>query len=372
MHDRARIARRRIAATLLFAALGVAFACKPTWSPDGKQLACSGIVDGEVELVHYDLEQHSSRVVFPVEHDSRLAAVRWLADGRLVVLRCEHVSDKKLTLTVGAPTDAEPRTFEVPIDADASNHMVDTPVVVGGSLLLGGPRLRRVDLEDGSVTVGPPFEQENVALSIAPRGDGACYLRALGDATEGRWQVGAVDVATLQTKALFDLPGDSWRPTAMPVFTSDLQRAALSVMRGTDDAVESVILVFRDGELENELRIGGENERVVGRLCWAPDDVTILGVVARQRGRREVDLLLHEATFSGSVARDTVLLEGVPASDALTAISMMVQVAISPDGARAAATTAFLEKLPQERHGLLLVDLRDKDRAVTRLPFPTR
>ena len=51
-------------------------------------------------------------------------------------------------------------------------------------------------------------------------------------------------------------------------------------------------------------------------------------------------------------------------------MALLLQPAVSPDGRWVAFTTAVLPKMPQERHGLLLVDTRDKQRQVKRVPFP--
>ena len=51
-------------------------------------------------------------------------------------------------------------------------------------------------------------------------------------------------------------------------------------------------------------------------------------------------------------------------------LALVMQPSVSPDGRFVAFTTAVLPKLAKERHGLLLLDTRDKQRQVKRVPFP--
>jgi hypothetical protein len=153
----------------------------------------------------------------------------------------------------------------------------------------------------------------------------------------------------------------------LPAFSRDLARIALPAEK-RESKGETAILVFRDGKLEAVLPLGRDVE--CGSVEWLPDGATLCASLCRKDAENKTaQWSLFETTISGSVSCETLLVKTLP-RDKHSGLSG--QVALSPDGRTAAFSTAMIDTLDEQDHGLYLVDLAHKERKVTKVPFPVR
>jgi hypothetical protein len=374
-------AYRRLIALTTIVAIGATFACRPAWSPDSKQVVYPGRIDGKLALARYDVEKQTSEIVMVTPAEKVMLTPYFLSNAELLVLSSKPGDNQPLIVTrmpVG-PTRGfkTPGPFEITTDDESADHMVLPPVVVGDQLFLGGKSLTRVDLRNGqTLRRDLPGTPDDVVLSR--RGDGICYVTVRDKEHKSQWELGTIDPETLAGKVLMKAPKSTdenpgWTVLPMPSFTKDLKRVALPgerVNRESTEQTQTAILVFHEGKLETVLPLSDiEGDVGVGSIAWAPDNVSLLAVIARKtkEGHR---FSLYETTFSGSVTRETALFDA-PATSRTTKPSMLhMQLALSPNGKWAAVTTSYMQEKPDRDKALLLVDVSGKERIVKAVPFP--
>ncbi|MCK5940785.1 MAG: PD40 domain-containing protein [Planctomycetes bacterium] len=371
----ATIAARRLAVLTLLAALGWTFACRPAWSPDGKQVVFPCPCEDRIGLARYRIGDEQAELLL-LEAEGRKAhySACWSDDGReLIVLRGVSAKTALLQVTRRTLDGAASQTFEVETPDDAAHHTILPPVVVGNTLLLGGKALIRVDLDTGAtetvdeLRLDGPGTASDITLSRV--GDAVHYLARTGKDDGAGWELGQLDPKTLARRRLFSSPpACAWQVLPMPAFSPDRSRVALAAMQGEPADRRSAILVFDAGELLHTIELQGDNPRV-GPVVWAPDGTSLLATLTEDDdGRTRCSLV--ETDFAGNAERRTVLLTATADRTSGQMLPFSMQPALSPDGSTCALSTAYLPQADPERSGLLLVDLRDRQRKVTRLPFP--
>tara|TARA_R110002072_G_scaffold46591_10_gene129196 strand:+ start:231595 stop:232950 length:1356 start_codon:yes stop_codon:yes gene_type:complete len=384
MNPNTATAHRRLLALTTLAAVAATFACRPAWSPDSKQVAYPGRVDGKLALATYDVEEQTSKIVLVTAAEKGMAMPHFLANDDLLVLSSKPGDNKPLIVTrvpVGA-TDSKklPGPFEVSTDDNSADYLVIPPVVVANQLFLGGKSLTRVDLSTGK-TLRHKVPNADGDVVLSPRGDGICYVAVRDSDDKSQWELGTIDPDTLATTVLFKAPESTaenpgWKVLPLPSFTKDLKRVALPgerIERTSTEQTQTAILVFHEGKLETVLPLSDQQDQIgVGSLAWGPDNVSLFAVLARQvdEGQR---FSLYETTFSGSVTRETVLIDApatTPASSSAVLPALQMQVALSPNGKWAAVTTSYVHEWPTQDKALLLVDVSGKERTVKAVPFP--
>lgn len=253
------------------------------------------------------------------------------------------------------------------------------PVVLDGRLFLTGKRALRIDLKTGETKVGPGPKPNLKAPLVFRYGAGLGYASA--GRAGGPWEIGKLDPETLACEPVLSRPDDCpWDIVPHPQFDAGLDRCAVVGFQGDvrGDAKDRrwAILVLSEGKLESALELG--KGLVVGPLRWGPDRVTIYATLVRL-GDTHDTFALYETDFSGSVTRETALIRnpideqqrGRGGAMLAYAMPFAMQPSVSPDGHHVAFTTALLPKLLAAEHGLLLINTRDRERKVRRVPFPT-
>jgi len=366
---------RRLIAVCVLAVLGWTFACRPTWSPDGKQLVYPIQHGQQVLLGHYDVATGRARVFYQPDSNVKSATAGWWSDdGKHVwILSFSNENRKAVQVTRQPVAGGEPTSVLVETGEEAVNHMTVPPVVIDGALFLGGKRLHRVDLESDERVVAS--EADEIEYWLARRGDEVCYVARTDKDDPTRWEFGVVDRKTLVRTPEFAAPADcDWEVLPIPAFDQKGSRIALPAQRGEPGEREAAILVFDAGELIHTHRIEGKNA-YVSTVQWAPDDVTLITIVSSDTDTGPA-LALLEATFSGGFERRTPLLTAnglgprQRTSGTEKLLPMILQPSLSPDGTMVALSTAFASELSPDKHGLLLVDRSGRQRTVKLVPFP--
>jgi len=380
MSTQTTTAYRRLLATATIGALAWTFACRPAWSPDSSQIVYPGKVGEKLALARYDLKKKTSEVLFVAPVEKQTSIPVYLDSGELMLMSNKPGETRPLVISRLAMADGKVapvgKPLEVRTDNDALDHLVLPPVVVGNTLFLGGKSLTKIDLTTQKVVRGDLPDTPN-DISLARRGDGICYLTTRDKDKPGDWELGTLDPETLIGKVLIRGPKASkgnpgWKPMPMIAFSRDLSRVAMPaerVDRETTEQTQTAILVFNDGKLENVLPLSDiDNLIQVSSLAFGADNVSVFTVFARENPQGHA-FHLFETTFSGSVQRETLLLELPPTKTDL-APAVQMQLALSPDGKWAAVATAYIQELRDQSQSLLLVDISGKGREVQRIAFP--
>ncbi|HEX6811246.1 MAG TPA: substrate-binding domain-containing protein [Planctomycetota bacterium] len=374
-----RCASACVRLTTLAVVLGLlaCFACRPAWSPDGRRLLFhTRIAKDSVGIAMFDRDKGRADLLFVPGSGKTAAVPLWLPDGKgVVVVWTDQDHEKQLSVAImSIPRCGKVRTLTVPGGENTTNNILVPPVLVGHRLLFASNGIARLDLDSNTTTMIAPVvdvAQEDGApgeqLVVTRRGQGVCYF-SMQKGGDMDWEIGTVDPDTLQRTPILKPPDQRWEVKPLPAFTRDLTRIALPA-RSREEPRGHAILVFRDGSLENVLPVDGEVD--FGSVEWLPDGASLC--VSLCRHDREKALLkwsLLETTISGSVSRETPIVQTRHRGRNRESAGLACQVALSPDGRIAALSTALLDDLQEGDHGLYLVDLKHKDRTVTKVPFP--
>ena len=370
-----RIAFARLAVVVAMVALLSMLACRPAWSPDGKQLLFSGVDSGSEAgrrfVAVYDRETgKAERLLATPPGDSYVNAL-WTPDGKRAVVVSGSNGDG-LTLSVtSVPPVGDPLVHKVRTNLEVlDSFVVLGAVVFGDHLFVADQGILRVDLKTGE-TKRIQVKMPGARSVVVPRGDGLCCIEV---ETPGRqaqklsWEMTVLDPVTLERSPLLrskDLADVECTP--LPAFSGDLERIAMP------SAEKHEVLVFREGKLEVTLPLGAKDTVKANDIAMSKDGATLYVTVCRSIGNGRFAWSLVEGTIGGAVIRERRLfatdkLEGgdVPGAMPSGALGLM----LSPD-ARIAALSTFMtpETRPQDE-GLYLVDLVGRQRTVTRIPFP--
>ena len=377
----ARRAWVRLATLFSLAVLLWTISCRPAWSPDGSKLLFPAR-QGEgaasrAALAEYELESGKSRFLQRLPADAAGVAVWDEQGGRWVLVSAHSVEDSWMVVTTFGGDGEVRKQHDVKVGARNVLTMLGEPVVLGGHVFLMGKRAMRIDLDTGTDTGA----RSNVDVSSMFRlGDGLGYAHAAARA-RAAWTIGRLDPVSLEGTPLFTRPEDcKWQIAPYPSFNAKQDRCAVVAFQGEEGADlgerEWAILVLADGKIESSIPLG--KGVAAGPLRWSPDNVTIYATIVRI-GERHDTFTMAETDFSGSIRREVELvrqpideqLKKRGGAQATRLLPFGMQPSVSPNGRHVAFTTALLANLPKEQHGLLLIDTRDKEREVKRVPFPT-
>ncbi len=128
----------------------------PRWSPDGKKIAFSALLDGQRDLFVYDLASDSLRQITHDLHDDQDAA--WMLDSKTLILSSDRPHP-----------DNNPDRIE--IDPTGVYKMED-----GSSLHFGAYNLFTLNTETGETKPIPVGEGNNGQPSVSPDGKKICFV----------------------------------------------------------------------------------------------------------------------------------------------------------------------------------------------------
>lgn len=358
----------RVAVLIGCAVAGSVLACRPAWSPDGKQLLFASDMYGRTVVSVHDRSTGESRRVFvpPIGHE--VVSPMWMADGlRAVILssrkRAKTVAVSVLDVAAGKVLQAHQLQTA---NKYPNNVALATPAVLGRYAYVSADGIARLDLETGESRKLEPQDGE-AASAVAPAGSGLCYTTWFGDRGnpgDWRWEIGELDPDTLQrTPVVASTDFPAWKVIAKPAFSPDMERLALAA----EGKGQAVILVVRDGKIETELPLGAFANTSINDLAWSDDSATIYASIRRLGDNRRAAWSLYEAAFSGSVSREVKLFGSRVAAEPGFA---QLGLALSPNGKEIALTTTFVEQVPLDQQGVYIVDLTERKRVAKRVPFP--
>ncbi|MCB9877507.1 MAG: PD40 domain-containing protein [Planctomycetes bacterium] len=366
----------RLATALGFCLVVWTLSCRPTWSPDGKRLTFVARQGERAAMVEYEVEGGTTRFLHELPPDGAAVSAWDEKARRWVVLEAHPSEDTWMAVTTFDASGKVDKRHDVKVGVRNIGTLVGEPVVLDGHLYMMGERAMRVDLESGEDTGAVA----DVGVTAMFRlGGGVGYVHA-DPRARSKWEIGRLHPETLAGELLFLQPADcEWHIMPQPAFSPRRDRCAVAAFDGDGQTAPGernhAILVLADGKVESVLDLG--TGLVAGPLCWSPDNTTIYATIVRF-GEQHDTYAMIETDFSGAVRREIELLQ-LPVDEKLqkqggaqltSMMALFLQPAVSPDGRWVAFTTAVLPKLPQERHGLLLIDTRDKQRQVKRVPFP--
>lgn len=366
----------RLAASLAFGLVVWTVSCRPTWSSDGSRLIFAARQGERAAIVEHDLKAGTTRFLHDLSAEG-VGVGAW--DGkahRWVVLDAHPFEDTWMAVTTFDSAGKVHKRHDVKVGTRNITTMVGEPVVLDGHIFMMGMRPMRIDLDTGKDT--GVVADVNVSAMFR-LGDGLGYVLADAQA-QSKWEIGRLQPETLAGKLLFRQPSDcEYYIMPQPAFNRTLDRCAVAAFKGDHRSAPGdrdwAILVLADGKVESVLNLG--KGLVAGPLCWSPDNTTIYATIVRL-GEEHNTFAMIETDFSGAVQRETELtrtaidekMQKQGGAQLTSRLALVMQPSVSPDGRFVAFTTAVLPKLETERHGLLLVDTRDKQRQVKRVPFP--
>jgi len=366
-------------AAIAAAALALwSLACRPTWSKDGRRLVYVGRDGGRNVIAEHDLDSGKTRVLSRDVPTDGATSMHWDDAGkRWIVVEADGAKDTFINvMTLGA--DGKQRSkHSIDIGTRNVSALANEPVVVGEHVFVTGRQPLRIAIDTGETTK-PEQPRGRSAPVMFAYGDGVGYACAPAIHGNQRWEIGTVDRETMALTPLLSCPeGCEWDVVPFPQFDARQERCAIVGFQGnaTGDPGDRkwALLVLEGDELISTIELKGRVS--AGPVHWL-DAVTIAAVVVRI-GEQHDTFVMFESDFSGSVTRETELVR-LPIDEKMVkrsgatmtlALPFAMQPSVSPDGHTVAFTTALLPKLPEERSGLLLLDRRDKERQVKRIPF---
>ena len=371
-----RRARIRLVAALAFGLVLWTLSCRPSWSSDGSRLIFAARQGERAAIVEHDLKAGTTRFLHDLAPEGAGVGAWDDKAHRWVVLEAHPFEDTWMAVTTFDSAGKVHKRHDVEVGTRNITTMLGEPVVLGGHIFMMGMRPMRVDLDTGKDT--GVVADVNVSAMFR-LGDGLGYVLADAQA-QSKWEIGRLQPETFAGELLFRQPSDcEWFIKPQPAFSRTLDRCAVAAFKGDHRAPPGerdwAILVLAEGKVESVLNLG--KGLVAGPLCWSPDNTTIYATIVRL-GEEQDTFAMIETDFSGAVQRETELMR-CPIDEKLrkqggaqltSMLALVMQPSVSPDGRFVAFTTAVLPKLAKERHGLLLLDTRDKQRQVKRVPFP--
>lgn len=330
------------------------------WSPDGQHLLYLTEQNINKFVACYDVASGKSYRVFTAPNRDELRGVSWSPDGSefaTVSLNTSHPT----TVTahfLPFPRRGQPRTFTNSIGDGYQGF--GTIVHAGDALWLKADGTVKMDREHGTIRRVLHADGETVS-PIALVGNQLGYLAVKKDTAPQSWELGTIDPVTLVRSPLYDhskFPGQVIVPN--PAFSPEPGRIAVCAYdRATE---EHSILVLQDGEIISTLILGHAGDVQPTDLTWSSDGASVFAFLCRRGKAKPTRRMLFESAFSGSASRETELF-ATPNST----VRRPYGLSISPNGKTAAVVikyTFFSDPV------LLLVDLTDKVRTVTRIDSP--
>ena len=343
----------------LFAQQG--YLCR--WSPDGSHVLFVAHRSDGYFVASHDVATGNVSRLFTAPDKANLCAVAWSPDGKqfAAITREQRNQVHVIAHLMPFPRTEMPRLFR---QMDGPNAGTFGPVAwLGSHLWFEADGALQLNTMDGSVRRLEQEPDETLA-TIGAFGDGIGYVAIKRQSQPEQWEIGRLDPLTLQRTPLYTHETFIDRKIEpRPAFASRFGRIAVPCWSNDEHS----ILVLENGKILNTLPLAKTNEASIQDLAWSSNSATIYANLHRKSNGEPSQRFLLEASFSGSVSRETRLYE----SKDEHAYTERHTIAISPDGRTAAVVSPFT-LTPLDEPTLYLVNLRDKLRPVTAVAAPPR
>lgn len=368
----------------------------PGWSPDSSKVLFSYFDSdgGRYAVALYDVAKHKTKLIFErptKEEDDNLGLLpAWQSDGsRALILVNEMASESDkhcvlLSLPVGS--NGVPRTYDLGKAKDCWYR----PMVMQQSdkLYLGDEDgLNWVNLatgETGSTEIkgGPGFLHERNGQIVYMRGTSRPVAGAKEkNSDEEGIEFGQINLADATLKPSFTI----WQTQFPDVKFGDSMSAAWEpsgshvALIGVGEDSDRILMMDENkgptGTIDPNL---GVKPVRIGNLLWSHDGKTFYSAAVNKGSKEKTcDFSLAEIPVSGASGRLTRIAsfscDDVSKNDIREHLEMILPLALSPDDNWIAATPSNCapDKFAAVDHALFLIDLRRKERRITRVSFPT-
>jgi hypothetical protein len=373
----------------LLAVLGITalivyvLACRPSFSPDGTKVIFP-TRDGKTKgaaVVLYDLRKKSLETIFalppmPKEDDAALA-VQWLPDGKQVLIN-------GISFVAVLPLGSSNPTRFLPLDQklDAGVLQMTPPVIgkyqfipsktsvqikneKGETVSVDKPIVLRVNLETMEVQDFP----DGIEGNFVTRGNQLYYIAQAKIGADDAYELGRVDIEKITRIPIIQLKEkDYGEPSGYMTPNSTGNRIALTAKLEHDPR----ILLIRDDKLDTSIPVPEKDAEIqLGNAEWSLDERTVFVAFARDLGKDGLwQYGVLEVPLGGGKTREIPLFVG---KDGNNGGLVLLQIALSADGRRIAATSAFFGADKENKsgdHALYLIDLSSSKRDVTRIAIP--
>ncbi|HOX02045.1 MAG TPA: hypothetical protein P5555_09095 [Candidatus Paceibacterota bacterium] len=368
-----------IALVGLAALVAYVLACRPAFSPDGRQVLLPVVEpdSGTITIVRHEL---GSRTALPLvalpsweqgDDLPPMAMVRWLPDGQEALVAWAIDEDGPLwlmRLPVGhqrTPT----RLFTIREFEGGYLSLISPPPIQGHHVFLGGEKIVRLDLDTGA-----QFEKGFTnGVVLEEQGDHIYYLREHPSA-ENQVEIGWLNPETLDLDPHWSFVRPEELDSCM-FFAVSRDELRLASAAYNEDG-QCRLWLFAGHDSVRTLDLGTTNQPLVlGNLIWSPDNRSLLAAAFRPAaiGSDTTEVCLFELDLERDAQRFTPVFR-MEDSDKESTSTAMFQVALSPDGRWAAISNGLLhgDKDPQPSRRLFLVNLSRSNRPVTILPLEGR
>ena len=346
-----------------------ALACRPSWSPDSKQVAYY-FLDGETEahaVAVYDLELRQGRRLYERQGDGAgLMQIAWLPSGKSIL--AVRVDKKKVEFLRIDPKDGESTAIKA-IVRDDCEGIAMCPLIVGEGRYLwtSWTEKQREGAKDihgllkvDCVTGKAEFVRTGALVYLSQNGAACAYL-SISEA-EDALEIGRFDpvTGTRQRIGSFtekDLPGE---PCCVFVAT-DLAGSRIAMAAKKDDLVR-ILVLNAQGSIVREV-VCPDVVSEPSYITWGQDSRTVwlsAKLRAKEEGKERAGLI--EIGIEKASAR-VYPVDGVKGDAAC-----FLQPSLSPNNRWVAIVSPGGNN--GEMGGLVLVDLATPERKMTKIATP--
>jgi hypothetical protein len=357
-------------------------ACRPSFSPDGTKVIfpTRNRKTKEAAVVLYDLKKKTLETIFalppmPKKEDIALA-VQWLPDGKQVLVN--GVSFVAI-LPLGSSNPTRFSPLEENLDAGmleitppvigkyqfiASKKSVTSKDEKGQTVSVDKPVLLRVNLETMEVQSVP----NGIEGNLVAKGNQLYYIAQAKIGEDDAFELGRLDTEKLARTTILQLREKDCGE--LSGFMTPNRTASRFALTAKLEGAQRILLI-RGNALEKTIPVTEKDIEIqLGNAEWSLDDATLFVTFAKDLNKDHLwQYGVLEVSIDGGSIREIPLFTVKNGKDGL----VIFQIALSADGRRIAATSAFLSadnEIQPNDNALYLIDLGSSKRNVTKVPIP--